>query len=115
MTSGDGRSWLEQSTSTSNELSVVAEGGGEILAGGVTGSIVSSPQGTFWKLERGFYSGRIKRMVYAAGQFVAVGSTLMVSEDGISWEPLSGGNLFLEDIAWGNGVYVATGINNRLL
>ncbi len=115
LTSTDGTNWIEQGTSTSNDLMVVADGGSEIIAGGVAGSIVSSPSGSFWTLERGFYSGRIRGLVHGPGQFVAVGSSILVSEDGVSWEAISGGSLFLDDVVWGNGVYVAVGIHNRLL
>lgn len=110
-----------------NELAACAYGNGRWVALGTTGTLVTSTDGENWgngltppqftKDLAGYGTPKIKAMVYGGSQFVAVGmrGQIWTSPDGLSWTSRQSGDgdFVLTSIAFGNGVYVASGHTDR--
>lgn len=138
MISADGASWTEYSTpmvpspysGSASIRSIAYDGYSKYIAFGTSdwGSFwMSSTNGTSWTLEGwdgtsdfGF-SAAINNVRYLNGQFVAVGgdsdTIVAVSSDGSTWTevsyiPYASSGQQLIDVAFGNGIYVAVGVND---
>lgn len=107
--SADGISWTSQTPqSFSDNLHSIVFGNGQYLAGGNSGKIYSSADGTGW-VSRSSNTGRtIRDIAWNGTIYVAVGdvASAQSSADGISWttEFISGSNLTA--IAVDNGLFV---------
>jgi len=73
---------------------------------------LTSPDGITWTARNGVTNwGRVGNMIFAGGQFVAVGSTINTSPDGITWTRRTAAGGYT-DIAYGLNRYVAAGASS---
>src|SRR6478672_11123469 len=97
------------------ELSAIAYGNGQFVAGGESGMILTSADGANWVVRRSGARDYISAIAYGKGQFVAVGSIwdsdsslILISEDGVKWtQRQSTTPNSLSAITYGNGQFVA--------
>ncbi|MGC9940877.1 MAG: hypothetical protein ABSE48_03535 [Verrucomicrobiota bacterium] len=113
LTSSDGSTWLPV-TVTSGSLGLVAVtyGGGQFVAVGSGGTILTSPDGNNWTLQTSHTGSTLDGVAYGGGLFVAVGSggTIVTSSDGVTWTASTSGTPYvLAGVAYGDGVWAAVG------
>ena len=108
--------WTQGSPSpTQNSLRCVVYGGGQFVAVGDGGAIVTSPHGTDWVLRLSGTQNNLFGIAYGEGRFVAVGDTgtVVTSDDAVNWfEEQSGTTNGLSAIAFGNGQFVSVGYDS---
>ena len=121
LTSVDGMTW-NQTISEAYSLHGITYGNGQFVA--VNGSMVmTSVDGVVWNR---FNSGTptstssqgLQHVVYADGQFVAVGElgAIATSSDGATWKPrISKTSNDLSGVAYGNGTFVVVGFAGTIL
>lgn len=105
----DGGTWTARTLSNTQYWTCVVYGNGLFVAFSSWGATATSPDGVTWT-NRGNIAA-IYAAVYAGGQFVAVGNgqNIYTSADGITWTARdTGWNVNYRDIAYGDGVYIAT-------
>lgn len=104
-----------------NTLVGVTYGGGQFVAVGGGGSIVTSPNGQAWTLRTSGTTAILSAVAYGGGKYVAVGyngpdeiaGTIFTSPDGITWTDRSFGGLnSLFGITFAGGRFVAVGGSN---
>jgi len=108
-------SWTSRTSGFgSDTIYGVTYGDGLYVAGGSSGTLTTSPDGTTWTTRTsGFGSDAIYGVTYGDGLYVAVGNsgTLTTSPDGTTWTTRTSG--FGSDTIWvvthGDGLYVAVG------
>ncbi len=115
--SPDDTSWSTPFSSALGDLRDVIWGGSQFVAVGGGPSVYTSPDGLAWttQLSTNPASSHMLGMVFAGGQYVAVGNgtanQAMTSPDAITWtsHTVSANNLTLNNVTWGNNLYVAVG------
>ncbi len=117
--STDGVSWPLPSSGTRNTLNEVAYGAGKYVAVGEYGTVLTSTDGDSWVYRTTGVTTELKKVVFGNDRFVAIGRDIVLVSDsgaGIKWN-----NYFdkdrgsLNDLAFGNGVFVGIGGFGRLL
>jgi len=133
VTSTDGQAWTPRSMPVVNQPALygVAASPTRLVAVGtqwdngisdIAGLIITSGDGgASWQAVPGLRRAALYAVIWADGQFVAVGSTLdrstaqataFTSTDGLAWTQRNLDTLVmttLQDVAWGGGRYVAVG------
>ncbi|UFH52715.1 T9SS type A sorting domain-containing protein [Spirosoma sp. KNUC1025] len=112
--SDGGYSWSIKTSPTTNTLNDITYGNSLYVAVGNNSTILTSPDGTTWTVR---YANTpvpvtLRGVTYSGGQFVAVGygGVVLTSLNGISWTMRqTNSGAALEDVAYGNGKYVAVG------
>ncbi|MCX6951137.1 MAG: hypothetical protein NTV51_02985, partial [Verrucomicrobia bacterium] len=109
--------WLARPSGVTVPLWGVAYGAGQWVVVGEQGTILTSSDGLAWtKRDSGFPARWLTAVTYANGLWVAVGGTapasdrlglVLISYDGVSWVPRVTAGARLNNIAYGNGVFVA--------
>ena len=93
-------------------------GGGQYVAFGPRGTIVTSANGTQWTERETPTTSGLESVAFGIGRFVAAGfkGTIMHSVDGVRWlTAKSGTKEWLNDVIFGGGMFVAVGTNGTLL
>jgi len=110
--STDGVSWVDRNVTPSNAFSAAAFGNNRFVVVDGNGAILSSPDGISWTSIAAGQSS-FTTVTYAHGKFIALASdgTVAESDDGIAWVQQNSGptNVINSGIAFGNGLFVATG------
>jgi hypothetical protein len=111
--SADGVSWTHLATIPNHRLGDIVCVGGKFVAVGQSGGILTSADGTTWKVTAApEIKDRLNAVAYADGTYVAVGDggVVVTSTDGENWtEQVSLGSDTLRDVAYGNGRFVTVG------
>ena len=126
MTSSDGLGWTRQSGPTNNgesySLSAASYGNGSYVVGGWFDSppqplVMISTNLASWTPVAGVPgSNYIKGLTYGKGSFVAVGSSIMTSPDGMQWTAqLAGPPAGLWAVGFGDECFVAAGTDHSIL
>lgn len=70
-----------------NFLRSVVYGGGQFVAVGVSGTIITSPDGSTWTVQNSPTTNNLRSVAYGGGQYVAAGEggVAMTSPDGVNW------------------------------
>ncbi|KAI5914628.1 hypothetical protein [Thauera sp. 2A1] len=118
VTSADGATWSAASSvvEADNWVNGFAYGNGMYVARRDYG-IMSSPTGASWTLRVSSYDYSISDLIFAGGQFVAVGSfgTVLRSSDGITWTVGAlGASGMAYCLTYVDGVYIAAGDAGRI-
>ena len=103
----------------STEIRGVTYGDGLYVAGGLSGTLTTSTDGTTWTTRTsGFGTTRIYGVGYGDGLYVAVGVSgkLTTSTDGTTWTTRTSGfgTTQILDVTYGDGLYVAVGDDGKL-
>ena len=113
LTSTNAEHWNAQISGTTAGLYGIAFGLGQFIVVGDGGTMLSSTNGEVWT-PRNNGSNPVSRIIFAGGQFVAVGgdyglkSTIMTSTNGIDWQSQESPTTYtLWDVAYGNGQFLA--------
>ena len=113
ITSPDGLRWTPQAVGTSKYLCAIASAGPIVVIGGQEGALLlSRDSGKSWTAVNSGSDATLIDMVYADGQFVAVGleGVILVSSDGLHWSRRnSGSDGTLFDVAYSQGLWLAVG------
>ncbi len=113
--SSDAASWAPAVSGTGNALFGVAHGPHGFVAVGSGGTILTSPDGLAWQPRSSGTTESLSDVTFGPSGYVAIGlgSTVLTSTDGAVWtaRDLGTANAALQDIAYGDGVYVATAPN----
>jgi subtilisin family serine protease len=113
LTSRDGTNWVAGSAGTNAALTGVAYGNGLFVAAGAQGLILTSPNGVTWAPQNSRTGQYFTRVEFLNGSFVAsCGGNVAHSADGTNWSVVISN--ILEDVAFGNGLYVGVGYSGRL-
>ncbi|MDY6877823.1 MAG: PKD domain-containing protein [Chloroflexota bacterium] len=110
--------WTAQTSGTTNILLGVAYGGGQFVAVGASGTILTSPDGTTWTSQTSGTTQHIWSVVYGGSQFVAVGNsgTILTSPNGTTWTSrTSGSGASLKGIAYDGSQFVVAGSDGTIL
>jgi uncharacterized delta-60 repeat protein len=108
LTSKDGIIWQRATSGTTAHLSDIVFDGQRYVAVGNYGTILSSEDGRTWTSRISDASkGHLTGVTAGNNQFVAVGYSILTSTNGIAWN--SPTNSSLNDVAYGNGRFVAVG------
>jgi hypothetical protein len=111
LSSPDGVAWVEQNVTQSSGFNAVAFGNNRFVVSG-NGGILSSADGISWASIAAGQS-YFTTVTYAHGKFIALASdgTVAESDDGVAWVEQNSGprNVINSGIAFGNGLFVATG------
>jgi spore germination protein YaaH len=132
VTSTNGIDWVSRTSPTNALFRGIAYGNGVYIACGDNGAIVRSTNGTTWATVASGTTLSLQGVGYGA-DFVSTGDTngvpaesplfvitgasglIMTSSNGLSWTPrTSGTTVWISDVMYGNGYYVAVG-NTRIL
>jgi len=91
----------------------VAFAGGQYVAVGDAGTILTSPDSIAWTSRASGTSNALRGLAWSRTQFIAVGDlgTIVASTDGVSWSPRSSGmpTATLNAVAWSGSQFVAVG------
>ncbi len=106
--------WQTRQTPVSTHLTAVASAPGQLVAVSHGGTILISPDGTFWNAVPYGGSGDFHCATFAKGTYVVGGSfecMLAVSFDGVNWTPVQStlGQQAYFGVAYGGGRFVAVG------
>jgi hypothetical protein len=112
----DGVSWVELPPGPELPVNAIVYGDGQFVGVGASGNLVTSVDGATW-VDRGTQIS--SDIAYANGLFIAsgggAGNTLATSTDGVSWvDHTSSGPVYVSGMAYGNGRFVATGLDCAL-
>ncbi|MFC5404740.1 immunoglobulin-like domain-containing protein [Cohnella soli] len=111
--------WTIQSPlPTGNQLSGITYGNNTFVAVGISGTIITSSDGTSWTNQTSGTPNQLNSITYGNNMFVAVGAagTIITSSDGMSWTSRTSGiAAMLISVAYGNGMYVAVGENGTIV
>lgn len=123
----NGESWeINSSGSTiDNGLNFACYGDGKFLVGGGTDFIATSGDGQNWAVGNSRTNAMLNAAAYGNNAFIMVGSkdyssnefSIFASTDSYDWHKISvtGIGYDLNDVAFGNGVFVAVGYNGSIL
>ncbi len=104
--------WVQQASGTAGTLFSVAWGNDRFAAVGGSGVVLTSSDGANWQPGDSGITGTISQVIFDGSRFVAVGNggVVLISTNALDWSSkiVSGGSN-LTSIAYGNGLYVATG------
>ena len=110
-TSPDGATWESQKSGTSRRLYGIAWSGSRYVAVGEDGLIVTSTDALVWSVRSAEidYNPFFQDVIWNGSLFVATGSTIITSEDGVTWteanHSASGSIRFL---SWNDDLLVAS-------
>ncbi|GAB4030467.1 T9SS type A sorting domain-containing protein [Spirosoma jeollabukense] len=109
-----GYSWSQKSSPTTNPLNDVTYGNGLYVVVGDNSTILTSPDGNTWTARYVYTPSPValRGVTYSGNQFVAVGygGIVLTSPNGLNWTMRqTNSGAALEDVAYGNGKYVAVG------
>jgi hypothetical protein len=113
MRSGDGTNWNVSSVGTVADLFKLRFGGGQFVAVGRGGAILTSSNGATWASQISGTTNDLIGITYGAEKFVAVGfaGKVLTSGDGEHWITQNSiTNTVLTDVTYGSGVFVATAL-----
>ena len=132
LTSTDGLNWVSRSSPVNALFRGVAYGNGIYVACGDDGAIVRSTDGITWSSVTSGVTDSLQGVGYGA-EFISTGDTnnpsapsplfvacgangtILTSTNGVAWtKRTSGTSVYLSDVTYGNGYYVAVG-NTRTL
>ncbi len=95
---------------STRQLEAVTYGGGQFVAVGDGGTVLTSPDGTNWTAQLSMTTDWLVAVAYGNDTYVALGmgGTLVSSKDGTNWteQTLSAWSSF-SGLAYGNGTFVA--------
>lgn len=120
-TSTNGTTWTTRTLAVNTGIYGLAYGNGIFVAGGDGGVIQTSTDGITWTSRTSnFGTGRIRKVLYGDGGFLAVGqdggasTSHVVSTDGITWTTRTNtfGTSTLFAGIFGNGLFIIGGQNN---
>ncbi|OQC59168.1 MAG: putative sporulation-specific glycosylase YdhD [Verrucomicrobia bacterium ADurb.Bin018] len=132
LTSTNGLNWVSRTSPTNALFRGVAYGNGIYVACGDGGAIIRSTNGITWSSVTSGVSDSLQGVGYGA-EFISTGDTnnptapsplfvvsgangtILTSTNGVAWtKRTSGTTVYLSDVTYGNGYYVAVG-NTRTL
>jgi hypothetical protein len=97
----------------------VACGEHQCVAVGMTGHVLTSPDGMSWRAATADTTAYLSGVIFAEGQFVSVGTggTIVTSIDGLAWTPSTLGlsGIIMNAVTFGNGQFVAVGTRGTIL
>jgi hypothetical protein len=110
LTATDGTTWTVYSSGTTNDLYGIAnDGNGRFGAIGKGGAFVTAPDGINWINEQNANLTNLNALVYANGNYLAVGDSGAI-EACIAWLPRNpGGTQNLSAVTYGGGNFIAVG------
>ena len=116
-----GTNWAPVTTMPSSAtLRAVTYGGGQFVAVGDSGTVLTSPDGQTWTSQSSGTTDTLYDVTYGAaagaGRFVAVGGqTALMSPDGASWESTALANANgLRAVTFGAGYFAAAGLSGDI-
>ena len=122
LTSSNGVAWTTvkmEMPGYSCALSGVAYGGGQFVAVGEEGTILTSPDGVTWTAQTSGTETVLYAVAYGGGKFVVVGfsNVFYTSSDGINWTAHASGSpqYYHYAVAYDGSQFVATGRNGVIL
>lgn len=109
--------WTRQQSGTAKNLAKIIFGGGQFVAVGATGTILTSPDGVVWTSRTSNVNDDLALIVYGNGVYVITGSDyVLTSNDAINWQKhqvnwcnAQSNCGSTSSITYGNGVFVAVG------
>ncbi|MDB6126183.1 MAG: hypothetical protein JWM35_79 [Verrucomicrobia bacterium] len=103
--------WDPVASPTSQNLWGVCFGGGQFVAVGEGGTILTSPDGSTWTARNSGTAAWITGVTFANQLYVAVGDqgTIVTSPDAATWTRRAIGGPRLNGVAYGNGRFLAVG------
>lgn len=110
-----GMTWTTQTSGTTAVLYDVTYGGGQFVAVGGGGTILTSSNGAAWTAQSAGTTQVLNGVVHGGAGYVGVGhgSTIVTSPNGTAWTAQNISNIaynnIFEDVAYGAGQYVAVG------
>lgn len=89
--------------------------GGQFVAVGKVGAVMTSPDGTFWAARDSKTPYALNAVALGNGLYAAVGEAIVTSPDGATWTERQTylPPTYLYGVAYGNGVYVGVGKNGQ--
>ena len=133
LTSQNGKNWTERSSGSDAALIRITYGNQKYVVSGQSGTILTSTDAINWTASDTNISYDLSGLVYGKQQFIAApwgngnsGSPFLTSTNGDSWTQVAhnltdNDNAFnsnerlVEDIAFGNNVFVGVGIYGRII
>ena len=111
VSSPDGLTWTQQNSDTLAALHAVTFADGLFVAVGDFGTILTSTDGETWSHATVPDFTALLGVTRGSGLYIAVGDQgrILSSADAIHWNVVNSGNFALEDVTFGNGVFVAVG------
>ncbi len=109
-----GATWQDIATGISHDLNGVVYAGGQFVAVGDNGTILTGPDGSTWTSRTSPTGNDLYSVAYGNSRFVAVGNagSAIYSSDGVTWSnsSLTGlAALHWGGVIYGNGRFVAVG------
>jgi hypothetical protein len=104
----DGNAWTIQASGTQTNLYAVTFGNGLFVAGGDSGTILSSPDGKTWSTPISITTNRISVLTSGRGLLVACDIFVYTSSDGLAWTNVipAGSYSSIRGVAYGLGTFV---------
>lgn len=101
--------WSVVTTPTDRNLWSVCYGGGQFVAVGEAGTILTSPDGLTWTKRSSGNALWLVGVCHGNGLFVVVGDqgTILTSPDGVTWTTRRTGGTRINAVAFGNGFFLA--------
>ncbi len=101
--------WSVVTTPTDRNLWSVCYGGGQFVAVGEGGTILTSPDGLAWTRRNSGNTLWLVGVCHGNGLFVVVGDqgTILTSGDGVTWTTRRSGGTRINAVAYGNGFFLA--------
>jgi hypothetical protein len=106
-----------KNTGTNNDLQGIAFGNGVFVAVGLSGTVVTSADGSSWAVRSSGTTNSLFGIAFANGVFIAVGSsgTIITSPDGVAWTARASGTTNqLRGVAFANDRFVAVGADGTM-
>lgn len=116
--SKDGTTWQAQPLPTGTHLTAVAFGGGQFVAVGEDGLVMTSLDGEHWTRQDTGTNAFLADIASDGTRFVAVGEkgTILTSENGVAWKAATSGvSVRLASVTYGAGHFVAVGDDGTVL
>ncbi len=109
--------FVPRTSGTANNLFCVTWANGIFVAGGLEGTLLTSPDGITWTAIASPAWHVVRALVYGNGKWIASGAgTVAVSSDTMNWTLESVGLLhFQTGAAFGNGIFVLPGHAGRVI
>ena len=104
--------WTARDSNTESSIGGVTYGGGQFVAVGDPGTVLTSPDGETWMVRDPGTTDSLRGIAYGNGLFVATGTggLILTSPDGITWTSRDGRTTKnLSGVTYGNGRFVAVG------
>jgi formylglycine-generating enzyme required for sulfatase activity len=110
--------WDVVPSNVSNALYAVTWGGGQFVAVGSGGAVLTSADGSSWQARNSGTTWNLLGVAWNGGQYVAVGAggIILTSADAVSWVPrASGSTAQLNAVTSGSSGFVAVGSGGTIL